>query len=317
MSENTIRIATRRSRLALWQAEHVADRLRAHHPRLRVELVPMTTRGDRMLDTPLAKIGGKGLFIKELEQGVLDGKADIAVHSMKDVPAQCLPGLHLPVVMAREDPRDAFVSHCYPHLDALPPGAQVGTCSLRRQVQLRARRSDLKVLDLRGNVETRLDKLARGQYDAVLLAAAGLKRLGLEDQITEYLDPDIMLPAVGQGAIGIECRSDDRRVNAVVQVLDHGPTHTCVRAERTLNAQLAGSCQVPLAGYAVLDGYRLVLRGLVGRPDGTEVVKGTVSGAQAEAENLGAALAKELLARGADAILQDLASGSANACLSL
>jgi len=284
---DTLRIATRKSPLALWQAEHVAARLRDAHPGLVVELVPMTTRGDRILDVPLAKVGGKGLFVKELEQGLLEGRADLAVHSMKDVPVEVPEGLHLPVVLVREDPRDAFVSLRYPRLDALPQAAVVGTSSLRRQVQLLERRPDLRIEGLRGNVGTRLEKLDRGQYDAIVLASAGLKRLGAAERIREHLAADVLLPAIGQGAIGIECRRDDPRVEGLV-------------------ARLAGGCQVPIAGHAELNEGRIRLRGLVGRPDGTQVVRGEVSGPAEAARDLGEALAQDLLARGAAEILRGL-----------
>lgn len=302
----SLRIATRKSPLALWQAEHVAARLRAAHPGLAVELVGMTTRGDRVQDVPLAKIGGKGLFVKELEQGMLANRADIAVHSMKDVPVD-LPGeLHLPVVLAREDPRDAFVSVRHRRLDDLPRGAVVGTSSLRRQVQLLERRPDLRIAPLRGNVGTRLERLDRGEYDAVILAGAGLKRLGLAARVTEYLSPDTLLPAIGQGAIGIECRRGDSRVESLIAALDDPETHTRVLAERALNARLAGGCQVPIAGHAELGAGELRLRGLVGRPDGRDVIRGEVCGAPEGAEALGLALAEDLLARGAAAILAAL-----------
>ena len=237
MSANTLRIATRKSMLALWQAEYVSDLLRQAHPGLDVELLKMTTKGDKILDTPLAKVGGKGLFVKELEQGLLDGSADIAVHSMKDVPADLPDGLHLPTVCPREDPRDAFVSNRFETLDALPQGARVGTSSLRRQCQLRARRPDLEIVDLRGNVNTRLAKLDAGDFDAILLAAAGLKRLGMGERITETLAPEVSLPAVGQGAVGIECRQNDERTNALLAALNHPATQTRVRAERESQTQ--------------------------------------------------------------------------------
>ncbi len=301
-----IRIATRKSPLALWQAEHVAARLRAAHPGLTVELVTMSTRGDKILDVPLAKVGGKGLFVKELEQGLLEGAADIAVHSMKDVPVDFPTGLHLPVILEREDPRDAFVSDRFPALEALSEGARVGTSSLRRQVQLREKRPDLDIRDLRGNVNTRLAKLERGDYDAIILASAGLKRLGLSDRITGVLEPEVLLPAIGQGAIGIECREGDERVASLVGVLDDPDTHTRVQAERAMNTRLAGGCQVPIAGYAEIGDGRLRLRGLVGRTDGSEVVRGEVQGYPGDAESLGRSLAEDLLARGADRILESL-----------
>ncbi|RMD78740.1 MAG: hydroxymethylbilane synthase [Gammaproteobacteria bacterium] len=299
-----LRIATRRSPLALWQARWVAERLRRLHPGLAVELVGMSTQGDRILDTPLAKVGGKGLFVKELEQGLLDGRADLAVHSMKDVPVSFPPGLHLPVVCRREDPRDAFVSNRYASLEELPPGARVGTSSLRRQVQLRARRPDLEVLDLRGNVGTRLDRLDRGEYEAIVLAVAGLRRLGLEGRIRRPLEPDESLPAIGQGAIGIECRQGDARVEALIAPLDDPDTHRCVRAERAMNRRLQGGCQVPLAGHAVLRGGRLEMAALVGYPDGSLVLRARREGPAEEPEALGEAVAEELLAQGAGRILE-------------
>ncbi len=309
MSPDRLRIATRKSPLALWQAEHVAACLRRAHPGLEVELVPMSTRGDRILDTPLAKVGGKGLFVKELEQGLLAGRADIAVHSMKDVPVDFPPGLCLPVIMAREDPRDAFVSLRYPRPDALPQGARVGTASLRRQCQLARRRPDLQILTLRGNVNTRLARLDVGDFDAIVLAAAGLTRLGLEARIACHLEPEESLPAIGQGAMGIECREDDVRVRELIAPLDDAHTHTRLRAERALNARLQGGCQVPIAGHALLRDGQIHLRGLVGEPDGTAVVEAEIRGPEDEAESLGAALAEALLARGADAILHRLYAG--------
>jgi len=300
----TLRIATRRSPLALWQAEHVAARLRAAHPGLAVELVPMTTQGDRVLDSPLARIGGKGLFVKELERAMLEGRADLAVHSMKDVPVELPEGLVIAAVLEREDPRDALVT-ARPglDLDTLPPGARVGTSSLRRQCQIRARRPDLEVLDLRGNVGTRLARLDEGRYDAIVLAAAGLRRLGEAARIGRLLGTDELLPAIGQGVIGVECRADDARTRALVGALEHGPTRVVVEAERAVNARLAGGCQVPLAAHAVLERGVVVVRGLVGRPDGSEIVEGTASGRPEDAAFLGRVLAEDLLARGADRIL--------------
>jgi hydroxymethylbilane synthase len=306
MVDRVLRIATRKSALALWQTEHVAARLKAHHPALAVELVPMTTKGDKILDSPLARIGGKGLFVKELETGLLTGEADVAVHSMKDVPVAFPEGLHLPVILEREDPRDAFVSGRYAQFDDLPEGARLGTSSLRRQAQLKARRPDLHVLTLRGNVNTRLGKLDAGEYDAVILACAGLNRLGLAGRIRQRLPPEISLPAIGQGAIGIECRVADPEVEALIRPLNHVDTRDRLRAERAFNTRLAGGCQVPIAGFAELRGETLRLRGLVGHPDGTEVVRGETSGPRSEAERLGADLAGDLLARGADRILAAL-----------
>jgi hydroxymethylbilane synthase len=306
MSTQPIRIATRKSPLALWQAEHVRDRLLALHPGLQVELLKMSTQGDRILDSPLAKIGGKGLFVKELEQGLLEGRADLAVHSMKDVPAELPDGLCLGAILEREDPRDAFVSAQYPGVDDLPEGARVGTSSLRRQCQLRARRPDLQILDLRGNVGTRLGKLDAGDYDAIVLACAGLKRLGLSERITHALTPEEMLPAIAQGVIGIECRADDTRVRGLIEPLNHAATAQRTAAERAMNATLAGGCQAPVAGYSLLNAGVLELRGLVGQPDGSQVIRGDVRGPAEQAEALGKQLADDLLARGADTILAEL-----------
>lgn len=306
MSTDTLRIATRKSPLALWQAEHVRARLQALHPGLVVELVTMTTQGDRVLDSPLAKIGGKGLFVKELEQGMLNGTADIAVHSMKDVPADLPEGLDIGAILMREDPRDAFVSNRFADLDALPLGARVGTSSLRRQCQLRALRPDLEILDLRGNVGTRLGKLDAGEYDAIVLACAGLRRLGMQERITLALADEIMLPAIAQGVIGIECRCKDLRVQELIAPLNHARTATRTRAERAMNARLAGGCQAPVAGYSeILDG-NMELRGLVGRPDGSGIIRGAITGPPEEAAALGRELAEDLLGRGAERILQEL-----------
>jgi hydroxymethylbilane synthase len=307
-----IRIATRKSPLALWQAEHVAQRLQQLHPGIKTELVKMTTRGDKILDAPLAKVGGKGLFVKELEQGMLEGDADIAVHSMKDVPVEFPPGLHLAAILPREDPCDALVSNRYASLAELPRNVRIGTSSLRRQCQIKERFPDCEVLTLRGNVNTRLAKLDAGEFDAVILAAAGLKRLGFAERITQRLEVTDSLPAIGQGAIGIECRSDDAFVNELLQGLHDPQTGICVRAERALNARLQGGCQVPIAGFAELcgeggeGGERLWLRGLVGRPDGSVMIRAERSAAAAEAEALGIAVAEALLATGAEAILREL-----------
>ncbi|QSA96372.1 hydroxymethylbilane synthase [Methylococcus sp. EFPC2] len=306
MALDVIRIATRKSPLALWQAKHVAERLETAHPGLTTELVAMSTQGDKLLDAPLAKIGGKGLFVKELEQGMLEGHADIAVHSMKDVPVEFPDGLHLAVILEREDPRDALVSSRYDSFAALPADARIGTSSLRRQSQIRARLPGCTILNLRGNVNTRLAKLDAGEYDAIVLAAAGLKRLGLASRIAALLDPETSLPAIGQGAIGIETRADDSRVNALLQALNHPETALRVSAERAMNERLHGGCQVPIAGYAEVDGGTLRLRGLVGAVDGSEIVRGEVAGPAARARELGIALAEDLLSRGADRLLQAL-----------
>ena len=304
MTKTPIRIATRKSPLALWQAEYVRDRLIATHPGLEVELVRMSTQGDKILDSPLAKVGGKGLFVKELEEGLLNGRADLAVHSMKDVPVELPEGLHLPVICEREDPRDAFVSRRYDSLEALPQGARVGTSSLRRQCQLTALRPDLTILSLRGNVNTRLAKLDAGEFDAIILAAAGLLRLGFADRITAYLDTSVSLPAIGQGAVGIECRLDDPETNRLIAALNHPPTQTRVIAERAMNHRLEGGCQVPIAGHAILEDDALILRGLVGYPDGSRLIRGETRGHADEAARLGNALAEDLLARGAGTILR-------------
>jgi hydroxymethylbilane synthase len=303
MPERILRIATRQSPLALWQAEHVAARLRSHWGELEVELVGMTTQGDRILDTPLSRIGGKGLFVKELEVGILEGRADIAVHSMKDVPADLPEGLHLPVVMARGDPHDAFVSTTFANLHELPVGSVVGSASLRRQAQLLVRFPGLRVRTLRGNVNTRLRKLNAGEYDAILLAAAGLRRLGLEQHIRAVLPPEVCLPAVGQGVIGIECRQDDQDTEKLIAPLSDAQTQLRIAAERAFSARLQGGCQLPIAGFAELRGSRLRLRGLVATPDGSKLISGERSGDASKAARLGRELAEELLSRGADQIL--------------
>jgi hydroxymethylbilane synthase len=306
MTESSLRIATRKSPLALWQANHVREALLARNPGLKVELLTMTTQGDKILDTPLAKVGGKGLFVKELEVGMLEGRADLAVHSMKDVPVEFPEGLGLAVVLPREDPRDVLISNRFPSIDELPDGARVGTSSLRRQCQLRARRPDLQILDLRGNVNTRLKKLDEGAYDAILLAAAGVRRMGWESRITELLPPEQFLPAIGQGAIGIEIRIDDQRVAGLVAQLNDPRTATRIAAERALNERLQGGCQVPIAGYSEISHGVIVLRALVGRPDGSELVQGVISGRPEDAEELGRVLADDLLSRGAREILADV-----------
>lgn len=308
--KNRIRIATRKSPLALWQANYVRDELLKHYPALQVELLPMSTRGDKILDSPLAKVGGKGLFVKELEEALLRNEADLAVHSMKDVPVEFPSGLCLATICPREDPRDAFVSNHFSSIDALPNGARVGTSSLRRQCQLRARRPDLQVLDLRGNVNTRLAKLDAGEYDAILLAAAGLRRLGFFDRIRSALDPADSLPANGQGAVGIECRSDDAEVLALLAPLEHADTRACVLAERAMNRALQGGCQVPIGAYAELHGDELWLRGLVGHPDGQTILRDALRGHRADAEALGLQLAEQLLAAGADRVLASVYAAS-------
>lgn len=299
-------IATRESALALWQARHVQAELQRLYPALTVTLLGMTTEGDRNLGASLAKIGGKGLFIKELEDALADGRADIAVHSMKDVPMQLPPGFVLAATLERADPRDAFVANDYANLAALPAGTRVGTSSLRRECQLRAGFPHLRIEPLRGNVQTRLRKLDEGQYGAIILAAAGLKRLGLTDRITAVLTPEVCLPAVGQGALGIECCADRDDLITRLAPLVHVPTRDCVIAERAFSRALAGSCNVPLAGFAELSGTQLRLRGLVGAPDGSRIVRAENTGAAADAEAVGTALAATLKLQGAAQILAAL-----------
>ncbi|KTT46926.1 porphobilinogen deaminase [Pseudomonas oryzihabitans] len=298
-----IRIATRQSALALWQADYVKARLEAAHPGLRVSLLPMTSRGDKLLDAPLAKIGGKGLFVKELENALLDGSADIAVHSMKDVPMEFPQGLGLYAICEREDPRDAFVSNRYARLADLPQGSVVGTSSLRRQAQLLALRPDLQIRFLRGNVNTRLAKLDADDYDAIILAAAGLIRLGFAARIRESLSVEDSLPAGGQGAVGIECRTDDAEIHALLEPLHHVDTERRVAAERALNRRLNGGCQVPIACYAVQEGELLWLRGLVGQPDGGLLLRAEARGPLNDPAGLGVTVAEDLLAQGAQGIL--------------
>lgn len=306
--QRVIRIATRKSDLAMWQAKYVQAKLLEHHPQVRVELLPMSTQGDRILDTPLAKIGGKGLFIKELEIAMQNGEADIAVHSMKDIPVAFPDGFGLHAICKRENPFDAFVSNTFESLQALPHGAVVGTSSLRRQCQIRAFRDDLIIKDLRGNVNTRLAKLDDGQYDAIILASAGLIRLGMHHRIQTEIDADLSLPAVGQGAVGIECRNDDAQLIALLAPLNHTATATRVTAERAMNARLEGGCQVPIGSYAILDGDLLILRGLVGTPDGKTMLKAQAQGPLSDAEQIGEAVANELLAKGARSILDSLST---------
>ncbi len=306
MAARTLKIATRKSPLALWQANFVKDQLEALHPELQVELVPMSTQGDKILDTPLAKVGGKGLFVKELETAMLEGRADIAVHSMKDVPVEFPEGLGLHTICVREDPRDAFVSNRFKAITELPQGAVVGTSSLRRQCQLRAARPDLVIRDLRGNVNTRLAKLDAGEYDAIILAAAGLKRLEMAHRITAFIEPEQSLPANGQGAVGIECRLDDHELHALLAPLEHSETRARVLTERAMNRALQGGCQVPIGAYALVEGEQIWLRGLVGSPDGTRVIRDEIRGPVSEGETLGETLAQRLLAAGADEILAEV-----------
>ena len=306
MKKNILRIATRKSPLALWQTHHVRDELSRAYPELQIELVEMSTQGDKILDTPLAKIGGKGLFVKELETGLLNKTVDIAVHSMKDVPVEFPEGLILPIIMRREEPYDAFVSNEYPNLAALPKGAIVGTSSLRRQCQLLALRPDLEIHSLRGNVGTRLKKLDNGEFKAIILAAAGLKRLGLGERITERLKPEIMLPAIAQGAIGIECRKDDTETLELINILNDKATQQRITAERALNARLNGGCQVPIAGFAEIEGEILEIRGLVGDVKGEEILQHSLRGMVDFAEDLGKSLGDALLAKGAGRILENI-----------
>ena len=303
---STIRIATRKSPLALWQAHFVQSRLQQLYPHLQVELLPMSTKGDKILDSPLAKVGGKGLFVKELEQAILAGDADIAVHSMKDVPVEFPERLGLTIICERDDPRDAFVSSRFTSIAELPAGSRVGTSSLRRQCQLRAQRPDLQVIDLRGNVNSRLAKLDAGEYDAILLAAAGLKRLGLHERISALLPAELSLPANGQGAVGIECRLDDNELLSLLAPLEHPQTRQRVLAERAMNRALQGGCQVPIGAYAELEGDTLWLRGLVGFPDGSRILRAELRGTASEPEALGQALAEHLLTQGAAELLAEV-----------
>lgn len=301
----TLRIATRKSPLALWQADYVKARLLAHHPQLQIELVTFTTQGDKILDTPLAKIGGKGLFVKELEVALLEGRADLAVHSMKDVPMDCPEGLAITTICEREDPTDALVSNHFASLAALPQGAIVGTSSLRRQCQLRALRPDLVIHDLRGNVGTRLGRLDSGEYDAIILASAGLKRLGLQSRIRQSLTE--LLPAVGQGAVGIESRTDDAELLALLAPLHHTATALCVHAERAMNKRLQGGCQVPIAGFATIDHDVVTLQALVGSIDGQRIIRYQAQSADLQAvEALGQQVANGLLTQGAAEILAEV-----------
>lgn len=300
----TLRIATRKSKLALWQAHFIKAELQRFHPGLTVELLGITTKGDKILDVPLAKVGGKGLFVKELEQAMLEGRADIAVHSMKDVPMEFPEGLGLAVICAREDPTDAFVSNHFNYLEELPKGAKVGTSSLRRQLQIKALRPDLQLLDLRGNVNTRLAKLDAGEYDAIILASAGLMRLDFHHRIQSRLTDAQCLPAGGQGAVGVECRLEDAATKALLAPLHHKDSADRVMAERALNKRLEGGCQVPIACFAELEGDQLWLRGLVGEVDGSRVLTTEIRGPRADAETLGIAAAEDLLRQGAGEILE-------------
>jgi hydroxymethylbilane synthase len=307
-SPKSIVIATRESALALWQARYVGALLQKHIPDLDVSLLGMTTEGDRRLEVSLARIGGKGLFVKELEQALYDGRADIAVHSMKDVPMELPAGFHIAAMLAREEPRDAFVSNLFPDLRSLPPGSIVGTSSLRRQSQIRARYPDLVVKPLRGNVQTRLRKLDDGDFAAIILAAAGLQRLSLQQRVTVLLEPEESLPAVGQGALGIECREDRVELREMLALLEDGQTRCCVEAERSLSRALAGSCNVPLGGYAELIGDKMRLRGFVAAADGSRLVEDdlTLPFNDSVAETIGRDMARRLTERGAREILDSL-----------
>lgn len=303
---NTLRIATRTSPLALWQAEYVKARLEQLHPHLQVSLVPMVSRGDKILDVPLAKVGGKGLFVKELEHALLNDEADIAVHSMKDVPMEFPDGLGLAVICEREDPRDAWVSTTYASINDLPAGSVVGTSSLRRQSQLLAKRPDLVIKFLRGNVNTRLAKLDAGEYDGIILAAAGLIRLEMSERIREFISPEQSLPAGGQGAVGIECRITDQATIDLIKPLHHSLSAEQVTAERALNRRLEGGCQVPIACYAIHQNNKLWLRGLVASIDGKHVIYDELTNTPDNAEAMGIELAERLLAAGADVILKEV-----------
>ena len=306
MADKIIRIATRQSPLALWQAEHVAELLERAFPGVKTQLIKMVTRGDKILDAPLAKVGGKGLFVKELEQGMLENLADIAVHSMKDVPVDFPEGLHLAAILMREDPTVAFVSNHYSMLNELPTYARIGTSSLRRQCQIKEKFPNAEVIPLRGNVNTRLSKLDAGDYDAIILASAGLKRLGMAERITQSLDTSVSLPAIGQGAIGIECRVEDLEINEILQTLHDAETGLCVSAERAMNARLNGGCQVPIAGFAQVQGGQIAMRGLVGNPDGSVLYRAERTGGLDQGVAIGQQIAEDLLAQGADKILQAL-----------
>lgn len=301
-----IRIGTRSSALALWQAEWVKSELEKKYPGLHVSLMKIKTTGDKILDVPLAKVGGKGLFVKEIEEAMLAGEIDIAVHSMKDVPTFFPDGLHLSCITKREDPRDALLGRNNSKFSDLPKGANIGTSSLRRQAQLLSLRPDFVIHQLRGNVDTRIRKLKEGQYDAIILAAAGVKRLGLSEHVTEYIDAAISLPAIGQGALGIECRVDDRELNDMIAFFNHADSRVCVTGERALLRRLEGGCQVPIACHGEMKDGKLCLTGLVGSVDGKRIVKDTIEGAPDHAEKLGVTLAEKLLSQGADVILKEV-----------
>jgi hydroxymethylbilane synthase len=310
MKKDNVVIGTRGSKLALWQAEWVKAELQALNPGLEIELNKIKTTGDKILDVPLAKVGGKGLFVKEIEEALLRGEADLAVHSMKDVPTEFPDGLHLAVICKREDPRDAFIAQSKEHgvksFKDLPQGAALGTSSLRRSSQLLSIRPDLKIVQLRGNLETRFRKLDEGQFDAMILATAGVKRLGWQQRITEVIEPHTSLPAIGQGAVGIECRINDTFINQLIGPLNHKETSICVRAERALLKRLQGGCQVPIAAYATINGNRLIMDGLVGSVTGDRIIREHLEGRSEDAETLGIALGEKLLSKGADRILAEV-----------
>lgn len=306
MKIKLFRIATRKSALALWQAHHIKDRLQQIYPQLKVELLGITTSGDKNITTSLSDVGGKGLFVKELEEALLADKADIAVHSMKDVPMNFPEDLTIAAICKREDPRDALICSQYSNLDSLPIGAVIGTASLRRLCQLKALRPDLVVNPLRGNIDTRLKRLDEGKFAAIILAVAGLQRLGLQHRIAEYLPPAEFLPAVGQGALGVECRASNHQVIELISILNDYETYLCVTAERAMNEALNGGCQVPIAGYATLQAEQILLRGLVGSLDGSKVLRASIKGSATDPEQLGKQVAQELLAAGANEILQSI-----------
>lgn len=305
MQKRKIRLGTRGSQLALWQANHIKEKLEETYG-LEVEIIKIKTQGDKILDVALAKVGGKGLFVKELEEALLAKKIDFAVHSMKDVPVLLPEGLHITAITKREDPRDVFISKNFNSLNELPLGSKVGTSSLRRQCQLLALRCDLKVEVLRGNVETRIRKMLDGQYDAVILAYAGVKRLGLTEYVKEVISDELSLPAIGQGALGIECRIDDKEMNEILQFLNDDDTSLCVRAERAFLRVLEGGCQVPIGAYAKINDNKLIIKGLVGSLDGKRVIKDTISGYKHDSEALGETLAKIILEKGGKNILEEV-----------
>jgi hydroxymethylbilane synthase len=305
VNKRKVRLGTRGSQLALWQANHIKEKLEKTY-NLEVEVIKIKTQGDKILDVALAKLGGKGLFVKELEEALLTKKIDFAVHSMKDVPVLLPEGLHITAITKREDPRDVFISKNFNSLNELPLEAKVGTSSLRRQCQLLALRGDLKVEVLRGNVETRIRKMLDGQYDAVILAYAGVKRLGLTEYVKEVISDELSLPAIGQGALGIECRIEDKEMNEILQFLNDEDTSLCVQAERAFLRVLEGGCQVPIGAYAKISDNKLIIKGLVGSLDGKKVIKETISGDKYDSEALGETLAKIILERGGKSILEEV-----------